>query len=296
MNGPESARNDADAAQTYMVEIARFTPLSRSEENRLGDRLRAGDPSARQRLIEANLRFVVFMALQYRNRGIPLADLISAGNVGLIVASGRFDPARGFKFISYAVWWIRQAIQRAIHDCGRTVRIPANRVELLQRISRCVHYLTQVKQGSRHEGFSPTNEEVALECDRTSECLADTLAMGQNTISLNFTPDGDESRELLETLADAAQELPDQIVSKDHRKQDIEAALGTLESREREVIKLYFGLEDGSERTLEEIGSMYDLSRERARQIKAKGLRKLRHSTRGARLFAHYEASHDLDG
>ena len=103
MNGPESAHNDADAAQTYMVEIARFTPLSRSEENCLGDRLRAGDPSARQRLIEANLRFVVFVALQYRNRGVPLADLISAGNVGLIVASGRFDPARGFKFISYSV-------------------------------------------------------------------------------------------------------------------------------------------------------------------------------------------------
>jgi RNA polymerase primary sigma factor len=267
-----------DALHHYLEDVASSQPLSSAEEVALAVRIRKGDQKARAKLIEANLRFVITVAYEYQNQGVPLVDLISAGNVGLITAAERFDETRGFKFISYAVWWIRQSILQTLAEHARVVRLPLNRVELLRRISRC-------KNNQKQEPSTRTaEEEIAEELDIPVEQVTDILTSGQRTLSLD-TSLGDGENSLLEMMPDNSQEPPDAMTLRNTLRDEISRALSTLDEREQKVIRLYFGLGGGTEMTLEEIGKQFRLTRERIRQIKEKALRKLRHPTRGRKLM-----------
>ena len=276
---PTSAKGvPKDALHHYLEDVASSQPLSSAEEVELAVRIRKGDQKARAKLIEANLRFVITVAYEYQNQGVPLVDLISAGNVGLITAAERFDETRGFKFISYAVWWIRQSILQTLAEHARVVRLPLNRVELLRRISRC-------KNNQKQEPSTRTaEEEIAEELDIPVEQVTDILTSGQRTLSLD-TSLGDGENSLLEMMPDNSQEPPDAMTLRNTLKDEISSALSTLDEREQKVIRLYFGLGGGAEMTLEEIGKQFRLTRERIRQIKEKALRKLRHPTRGRKLM-----------
>ncbi len=272
-----------DALHHYLEDVASSQPLSSAEEVELAVRIHKGDQKARATLIEANLRFVITVAYEYQNQGVPLVDLISAGNVGLITAAERFDETRGFKFISYAVWWIRQSILQTLAEHARVVRLPLNRVELLRRISR-------YKSSRQHETSRRTaEEEIAAELDIPVEQVTDILTSGQRTLSLD-TSLGDGENSLLEMMPDNSQESPDAMALRNTLKDEISSALSTLDEREQKVIRLYFGLGGGgAEMTLEEIGKQFRLTRERIRQIKEKALRKLRHPTRGRKLMPYAE-------
>lgn len=276
---PTSAQGvPKDALHHYLEDVASSQPLSSAEEVALAVRIREGDQKARAKLIEANLRFVITVAYEYQNQGVPLVDLISAGNVGLITAAERFDETRGFKFISYAVWWIRQSILQTLAEHARVVRLPLNRVELLRRISRC-------KNNQKQEPSTRTaEEEIAEELDIPVEQVTDILTSGQRTLSLD-TSLGEGENSLLEMMPDNSQEPPDAMTLRNTLKDEISSALSTLDEREQKVIRLYFGLGGGAEMTLEEIGKQFRLTRERIRQIKEKALRKLRHPTRGRKLM-----------
>ena len=276
---PTSAQGvPKDALHHYLEDVASSQPLSSAEEVELAVRIREGDQKARAKLIEANLRFVITVAYEYQNQGVPLVDLISSGNVGLITAAERFDETRGFKFISYAVWWIRQSILQTLAEHARVVRLPLNRVELLRRISRC-------KNNQKQEPSMRTaEEEIAEELDIPVEQVTDILTSGQRTLSLD-TSLGDGENSLLEMMPDNSQESPDAMTLRNTLKDEIRSALSTLDEREQKVIRLYFGLGGGAEMTLEEIGKQFRLTRERIRQIKEKALRKLRHPTRGRKLM-----------
>ncbi len=280
---PTSAQGvPKDALHHYLEDVASSQPLSSAEEVELAVRIREGDQKARAKLIEANLRFVITVAYEYQNQGVPLVDLISSGNVGLITAAERFDETRGFKFISYAVWWIRQSILQTLAEHARVVRLPLNRVELLRRISRC-------KNNQKQEPSTRTaEEEIAEELDIPVEQVTDILTSGQRTLSLD-TSLGDGENSLLEMMPDNSQEAPDAMTLRNTLKDEISSALSTLDEREQKVIRLYFGLGGGTEMTLEEIGKQFRLTRERIRQIKEKALRKLRHPTRGRKLMPYAE-------
>ncbi len=280
---PTSAKGvPKDALHHYLEDVASSQPLSSAEEVELAVRIREGDQNARAKLIEANLRFVITVAYEYQNQGVPLVDLISAGNVGLITAAERFDETRGFKFISYAVWWIRQSILQTLAEHARVVRLPLNRVELLRRISRC-------KNNQKQEPSTRTaEEEIAEELDIPVEQVTDILTSGQRTLSLD-TSLGDGENSLLEMMPDNSQEPPDAMTLRNTLRDEISSALSTLDEREQKVIRLYFGLGGGTEMTLEEIGKQFRLTRERIRQIKEKALRKLRHPTRGRKLMPYAE-------
>ena len=271
-----------NALDCYLKDLASSHPLSAAEEVALAVQMKQGDLKARDKLIKANLRFVVTVALKYKNRGVPLPDLISAGNLGLITATERFDETRGFKFISYAVWWIRQAILQTLAEHGRLVRLPVNRVELLRRIS---HYVTN----SQHaEGHPPTEAEIARAFDLTEEQIIDTLTHTPIVFSLD-TPIRDDKASLLDMMADETQVAPDEHAMHNALKAEIREMLDTLDEREEEIIRLYFGL-DEHEWTLEAIARKYNLTRERVRQIKEKALRKLRHPTRCRKVGIYAEA------
>ncbi len=274
-----------DSLHRYLEDVATSEPLSAQEEVNLARRIRKGDLDARRKLVEANLRFVITVAREYQNQGVPLADLISAGNLGLITAAERFDETRGFKFISYAVWWIRQSILQTLAEHSRVVRLPLNRVDLLRRISRYVNNRQQETSGR------PPEEEIAKELGITVEQVVDTLASGQRILSLDMTFGEDEENSLLEIMTDENQESPDHLLMRNSLEDEIFAALDTLEEREREVIRLYFGLGGDTEMTLEEIGIRFRLTRERVRQIKEKALRKLRHPTRGRKLMPYSDGA-----
>ena len=280
---PTLARNiTKDALDHYLEDVASSQPLSSAEEVELAVRIREGDQKARATLIEANLRFVITVAYEYQNQGVPLVDLISAGNIGLITAAERFDETRGFKFISYAVWWIRQSILQTLAEDTRVVRLPLNRVELLRRISR-------YKSSRQHETSTRTaEEEIAAELDIPVEQVTDILTRGQRTVSLD-TSLGDGENSLLEMMPDNSQESPDAMTLRNTLKAEISRALSTLDEREQKVIRLYFGLGGGAKMTLAEIGKRFRLTRERIRQIKEKALRKLRHPTRGRKLMPYAE-------
>lgn len=272
---PTTAAIPKDALHRYLEDVASSQPLSAQEEVQLSARIRKGDPKARAKLIEANLRFVITVAYEYKNQGVPVVDLISAGNVGLITAAERFDGNRGFKFISYAVWWIRQSILQTLAEHSRVVRLPLNRVDLLRRIARCTN----------GKASTWSIEEIAEELDIPVEQVTETLTSGQRTLSLDASFGDDDENNLLNLMPDNAQEPPDAMTMRNTLKEEIIRALNTLEEREREVIYLYFGLGGDPEMTLEEIGKRYRLTRERVRQIKEKALRKLRHPTRGRKLM-----------
>lgn len=274
-----------DSLHRYLEDVASSQPLSAAEEVALAKRIKKGDLEARAKLVEANLRFVITVAREYQNQGVPLVDLISAGNIGLIVAAERFDETRGFKFISYAVWWIRQSILQTLAEHSRVVRLPLNRVDLLRRIAR----YTNSKQ--QETSAKPKEEEIAEELGITVEQVVDTLSTEQRVLSLDATFGDDDENSLLEIMADDNQESPDEMMLKNSLEYEIHAALDTLDDREKEVIRLYFGLSGEPEMTLEEIGLQFHLTRERVRQIKEKALRKLRHPTRGRKLISFSEST-----
>ncbi|MCZ6632890.1 MAG: RNA polymerase sigma factor RpoD/SigA [bacterium] len=272
-----------DSLHRYLEDVATSQPLSAKDEVKLAIRIKKGDLKARAKLVEANLRFVITVAREYPNQGVPLVDLISAGNIGLITAAERFDETKGFKFISYAVWWIRQSILQTLAEHSRVVRLPLNRVDLLRRISRYTNNRQQ-ETSSR-----PAEEEIAEELGITTEQVVDTLTSGQRVLSLDATFGDDDENSLLEIMPDRTQEAPDEQALRNSLEDEIAAALDSLDDREREVIRLYFGLGGVQEMTLEEIGMQFRLTRERVRQIKEKALRKLRHPTRGRKLIAYTE-------
>ena len=263
---------------SYLDDIAASTPLAPVEEAELAARIRAGDEFARNELVEANLRFVVSVAKEYQNRGLALVELISAGNVGLITASERFDETKGYKFISYAVWWVRQAILQALMEQS-TVRVPVNRLDMLSKVSRIYEALQQ-------DGPVPSLDKVADTLGFSREKVEQTLVDNQPIRSLDAPFTDGEERCLLDYLSNEELNPEDEVLGVALRE-DIDCALSGLNEREAEVLRLYFGLLNDLPLTLDQIGVRFALTRERVRQIKELALSKLRHPRFYARLRAH---------
>jgi RNA polymerase primary sigma factor len=265
----------------YLQEIGKYELLRPEEEIELARRAKQGDEKALERLIQANLRFVVSVAKQYQNQGLPLGDLINEGNLGLIKAAKRFDETRGFKFISYAVWWIRQSILQALAEQSRIVRLPLNRVGALNKIGK---KLSQLEQEFERE---PSTNELAEELDMSVYEVADTLKISGKHISMDAPFVQGEDNKLLDIMPNENDPMPDHELMRESLRKEIEEALSTLDQREREVVKLYFGIGYEHPLTLEEIGEKFKLTRERVRQIKEKAIRKLRHHSRSKALRAY---------
>jgi len=262
----------------YLDEISKLPLLSVEEEKNLTRRIREGDKEALHRLVEGNLRFVIMIAKQYMNQGLSLADLINEGNLGLIRAAHRFDEKRGYKFISYAVWWIRQGILQALAEQSRIVRIPVNRAGLLHKINKVTEQLN-------HElGRKPEIREIAEKLNLSEEEIRETIQIANSHLSLDSFDDGEGDNNLWECLPDNSVASPDEILYSKALRDDIQKALSTLDDRERKIIILYYGLENGLPLTLEEIGQKMNLTRERIRQIKDKALSKLRRHSRSKYL------------
>ena len=264
----------------YFQEIGKFVLLTASEEIDLAIKIRNGDKNAQNKLVNANLRFVVSVAKMYQNQGFSLSDLINEGNIGLIKAAQRFDETRGFKFISYAVWWIRQGITSAIADQSRVVRLPLNRVGNLTKLGKARGYLEQ-----KHER-NPTTAELAKFLDITSDEVAYSLQISGRQVSVDAPlKSGDENKStLMDVLHNEDQPMPDRNLMNDSFKHVVMDILSTLDDREAEVIRLYFGIGSNQKATLEEIGEKFNLTRERIRQIKEKALKKLRRPKRSDKL------------
>ena len=267
--------------RSYFDDIATSTPLTREREVELSVRIQEGDIRARDELVQANLRFVIDVAKHYQNRGLSLADLIGAGNLGLMTAAERFDGTRGFKFISYAVWWIRQSIIQTLAEHVRTVRLPLNKVNLLKDISKASHRL-----GQGRDGGEPALEDIAAEMDVPTEVVTDAVLSARPVTSLDGTFENDDKPSLLSLLADTSQDAPDAGVMRDSARTQLELVLESLEEREQHIIRLYFGLDGKEALTLEEIGSLIGVTRERVRQIKERALGRLRHPSRHHSLKA----------
>jgi RNA polymerase primary sigma factor len=259
----------------YLHEINKTPLLKKEEEKKLAQRIRKGDKEALDQLVKANLRFVVSIAKQYANQGLSLEDLINDGNLGLIKAAHRFDEKRGFKFISYAVWWIRQAMLQSLAEHSRIVRLPLNRAGTLYRIGKASRQLDQ------ELGRAPNAEEIAKRLKISEDEVKDTMHIANTHISLDdpYSNDQDDNA-LVDYLEDEHAEMPDEQTYSNALGDDMEKALGTLTEREREILILYFGLSGAEPLTLEEIGRRLDLTRERIRQIKEKAIMRLRHSSR----------------
>ena len=270
-----------DSLGSYLAEIANSNPLSGAEEVKLARKIKQGDERARNRLVEANLRFVVSVAKEYQNRGVPLADLISAGNMGLITAAERFDEEKGFKFISYAVWWIRQAILQTLAEQSRTVRLPLNKIGLLYKISKASRSLQQERADE------PNPEEIAEQLDVPVAEIKETLMCGRSVRALDATFKEEEEHSLLDVLPDERQESPESQVIRGCLRGQIDSALCGLVGREAEILELYFGLDGEEPMTLDQIGARFGLTRERVRQIKEKALHRLRHPGRCDHLRAY---------
>jgi len=258
----------------YLQEIALYPLIDRDEEARLARGIRAGDEECLDKLVRSNLRFVVSVAKRYQNQGVPLSDLINEGNVGLIRAAHRFDESRGIKFISYAVWWIRQAILQALAEQSRIVRVPLNRAGALHRIGRRSSALLQ------ELGREPTVQELAHDMDVTEEEVSSTLAISQSYLSLDAPVGQGEDNRLLDYLPDQFTPDPEDGAYEQALRETVDGALATLKEREAKVLRLYFGLDDQEPMTLEEIGTLLGITRERVRQIKEKALQRLRHASR----------------
>ncbi|HHL72455.1 MAG TPA: RNA polymerase sigma factor RpoD/SigA [Bacteroidetes bacterium] len=264
--------------EKYLEEIGEVPLLSAEEEIELAKKIRNGDQRALEKLTRANLRFVVSVAKQYQHQGLSLGDLINEGNLGLIKAATRFDETRGFKFISYAVWWIRQSILQALAEQSRVVRLPLNRLGALNKIGKA---LSALEQEFERE---PSEEEIASQLEMTPYEVSDTLRISGKQLSLDASFNQDEESRLLDVLENDEQPTPDGLLLDDSLKIEVERALSTLTKREAEVVKLYFGLGREHPLTLEEIGELFNLTRERVRQIKEKAIKRLRHATRSKPL------------
>jgi len=264
--------------EKYLQEIGEVNLLTTKEEIELAREIHKGNQAALERLTKANLRFVVSVAKQYQNQGLSLGDLINEGNLGLIKAAKRFDETRGFKFISYAVWWIRQSILQALAEQSRVVRLPLNRVGALNKIGKAYSALEQ-----RFER-EPSPDEIAESLEMTAFEVTDTLKMSGRHLSMDAPFNQGEDNRLLDILHNDQLPPPDNLLISDSLKKEVDRALATLSPREAEVIRLYFGLNIEHPLTLEEIGVKFSLTRERVRQIKEKAIRRLRHASRSKAL------------
>ena len=267
-----------DPVRMYLKEIGKIPLLKPHEEIEYAKRMLEGDEIAKQRLVEANLRLVVSIAKRYVGRGMLFLDLIQEGNLGLIKAVEKFDYERGFKFSTYATWWIRQAITRAIADQARTIRIPVHMVETINKLIRVSRQLLQ------ELGRDPKPEEIAKEMDMSEEKVREIMKIAQYPVSLETPIGEEEDSHLGDFIPDEDALAPAEAAAYSLLKDQIEEVLGSLNEREQKVLKLRFGLEDGRARTLEEVGKEFDVTRERIRQIEAKALRKLRHPSRSKKL------------
>ena len=274
-------RDEDRSLDLYLREIGSTPLINAEQEVRLARRIKQGDNSALEALTKANLRFVVSVAKNYQNQGLSLADLINEGNIGLIKAAKRFDETRGFKFISYAVWWIRQAILQALAEQSRIVRLPLNRVGTLHKIGKISSSLEQTY------GRIPSPNEIAKELELSENEVSDTLKISNTHLSLDQPFSVSEDNSLIDILEDEYQPGPDEALLDMSLRLEIDKALDTLTPREAEVINLYFGLNSEKALTLEEIGSRFSLTRERVRQIKEKAIRRLRHASRSRSLRAY---------
>ncbi len=259
----------------YLQEIGRVELITAEEEVRLAQKIKKGDSQALERLTKANLRFVVSVAKQYQNQGLTLGDLINEGNLGLIKAAQRFDETRGFKFISYAVWWIRQSILQALAEQSRIVRLPLNKIGSINKINKT---FSKLEQEFERE---PSTEEIAIAMEVSESDVKDAMRTSGRHISMDAPLLQGEDSTLIDVLGDDDQPNPDSSLITESLRREVERALSTLTSREADVIKLYFGLALGEQpMTLEEIGERFDLTRERVRQIKEKAIRRLKHTSR----------------
>ena len=272
-----------DPVRMYLKEIGKVPLLTAQEEIDLAKRMEAGDEYAKQKLCEANLRLVVSIAKKYVGRGMLFLDLIQEGNLGLIKALDTFDYTKGYKFSTYATWWIRQAITRSIADQARTIRIPVHMVETINKLIRVSRQLLQ------EEGREPTPDEIAEEMGISVEKVREILKIAQEPVSLETPIGEEEDSHLGDFIPDDDAPAPAEAAAFSMLKEQLVDVLGTLTEREQKVLKLRFGLEDGRARTLEEVGKKFDVTRERIRQIEAKALRKLRHPTRSKKLKDYLE-------
>ena len=258
----------------YLQEIGKVDLITADEEVELAQRIKAGDQIALEKLTKANLRFVVSVAKQYQNQGLTLPDLINEGNLGLIKAAQRFDETRGFKFISYAVWWIRQSILQALAEQSRIVRLPLNKIGSINKINKTYAFLEQ-----SHER-PPSAEEIAKELDMTINDVKESMKNSGRHVSMDAPLIEGEDSNLYDVLRSGESPNPDRDLLHESLRTEIERALETLTPREADVIRLYFGLGNQHPMTLEEIGETFDLTRERVRQIKEKAIRRLKHTSR----------------
>jgi RNA polymerase primary sigma factor len=267
-----------DPVKVYLKEIGRVPLLTPEEEIDLAVRIKNGDESAKKRLSEANLRLVVSIAKRYLGRGMQFLDLIQEGNLGLIKAVEKFDHTKGFKFSTYATWWIRQAITRAIADQARTIRIPVHMVETINKVKKVSSQLLHTN------GHEPTAEEIAAELDMPVDKVREIMRVAQEPVSLETPIGEEEDSHLGDFIPDDDAPAPQDAASHTLLKEQLADVLDTLTPREEKVLRLRFGLEDGRSRTLEEVGKEFNVTRERIRQIEAKALRKLRHPSRSKKL------------
>jgi RNA polymerase primary sigma factor len=267
-----------DTVRMYLREIGKFPLLTSEEEVILAKRIRVGEIKAKHKLVNSNLRLVVSIAKKYTGRGMLFLDLVQEGNLGLIRAVEKFDHRKGYKFSTYATWWIRQAITRSIADQARTIRIPVHMVETINRLRKTSRILLQKL------GRKPTEEEIAKKAKMSVAKVREIVKISQVPLSLEMPVGDEDSSRLGDFVEDAAVQAPDEIVLHGLLRDDLEEVMKSLTERERTVLKLRFGIDDGHPRTLEEVGKVFNVTRERIRQIEAKALRKLKHPTRSKKL------------
>src|SRR5690606_1452676 len=272
---------ESKSLDKYLQDISKVSLITAEEEVELAQRIREGDQQALEKLTNANLRFVVSVAKQYQNQGLTLPDLINEGNVGLVKAAKRFDETRGFKFISYAVWWIRQSILQALAEQSRVVRLPLNKIGVINKINKAYSHLEQVHQRP------PDAEEIAKEWDMSVAQVKVAVKNSGRHLSMDAPfREGENESNLYDVLSSGESPKPDKELMRDSLNVEINRALETLSQREADVIRLYYGLGDQPAMTLQESGETFDLSRERVRQIREKGIRRLKHQTKNKNLKA----------
>ena len=267
-----------DPVRMYLKEIGRINLLTSAEEFEYAKRAEDGDPEAKRILAESNLRLVVSIAKRYVGRGMLFLDLIQEGNIGLMKAVDKFDPSKGYKFSTYATWWIRQAITRAIADQARTIRVPVHMVETINKLARVQRQLTQ------ELNREPTDEEIAERLDISIDKVREVYKISQDPVSLETPIGEEEDSHLGDFIPDGHTMGPEEYATVEMLKEELNEVLGTLTEREEKVLRLRFGLDDGQCRTLEEVGQIFGVTRERIRQIEAKALRKLKHPSRSRKL------------
>lgn len=265
---------ESKSLDKYLQDISKLPLITADEEVELAQRIRAGDQEALDKLTTANLRFVVSVAKQYQNQGLTLPDLINEGNAGLVKAAKRFDETRGFKFISYAVWWIRQAILQALAEQSRIVRLPLNKIGSINKINKAYSFLEQT-----HER-PPSPEEIAKELDLTVKDVKESMRNSGRHVSMDAPLKEGETSSLYDVVSSGDSPRPDQVLMNESLSLEIDRALDTLSQRESDVIRLNFGLSNQPPMTLDEIGKTFDLTRERVRQIREKGIRRLKHTSK----------------